>query len=292
VTYDPNGRHVQPPESGLIIVSRSPALHPGDVQLAYNSVPPEGHPLAQLRNCIVFSMWGDRDLPSQLSGGDLDGDLFHVIWDPQIVKCVRTFEPADYARVAPLELGRPVTPTDIAAFFVDFLRMDHLGVIATRHMILADQRPQGTLDPDCIKLAKLHSSAVDFSKSGRAVQMDSLPRSQKWRPDFLAPGPQIVIHDKSAITMGQYDATQENEDDDDDESGRRHRFYRSNKILGHLYRAVEEEKIWAEDIRVAVATKSPSFWDQLLAAIKQRVSAIGPVEWEHRSAEAHRIRHA
>lgn len=56
----------------LVIVTRSPALHPGDIQVRTAIVPPRDHPLRSLSNCIVFSQKGDRDLPSQLSGGDLE----------------------------------------------------------------------------------------------------------------------------------------------------------------------------------------------------------------------------
>lgn len=293
VTFDnEDGRHHEPPGPVQVVVARSPALHPGDVQIATNIIPPDGHPLIQLRNCVVFSMWGDRDLPSLLSGGDLDGDVFHVIWDAVVAGTMTTFDPADYARVQPLELDRPVTSADMAAFFVDFMRTDHLGVIATRHMVLADQRDDGTRDPDCIKLAELHSSAVDFSKSGRAVELSQLPRCSRWRPDFLARGPSIIIHDKSAITMDQSLAPQDDENEDDDEGGPRHSFYASDKILGKLYRAVDEQKIWAEDIRMTVVVEGPSVWEELLAALTERASAIGPLEWQHRLEEAHGIRHA
>ncbi|KAH6851365.1 RNA dependent RNA polymerase-domain-containing protein [Chaetomium sp. MPI-CAGE-AT-0009] len=293
VTFDTeDDRHSHPPGPGRVLVTRSPALHPGDVQAAINTIPPDGHPLVQLRNCLVFSKWGERSPSNELSGGDLDGDVFHIIWDSAVVDVVTTFQPADYPRVQPLELTRPVTSADMAAFFVDFMRTDHLGVIATRHMILADQKEDGTLDQDCIKLAELHSSAVDFSKSGRAVELSQLPRSTKWRPDFLAPGPQITIYNRSDIAMDEYVAPQSNEDDDDDDAGPRHRYYGSEKILGHLYRAVEEQKIWAEDIRMTVETGRSSFWDELLAALKIRVGNIGPVEWRHRSEEARRLLHA
>jgi len=63
------------------------------------------------------------DLPSQLSGGDLDGDLFHVIWDPALFNAkpkLETFEPADYPRIPPLELEGEITIRDMANFFADF----------------------------------------------------------------------------------------------------------------------------------------------------------------------------
>lgn len=131
-----------------MLVTRSPALHPGDIQLATNIIPPNTHPLRALRNCIVFSQKGKRDLPSCLSGGDLDGDTYSVIWDSVAVTgCQRTFTPAKYPRVTPLDIGRPVQKEDMTNFFIQFMATDQLGLIATRHMILAEQRVEGTADP-------------------------------------------------------------------------------------------------------------------------------------------------
>jgi hypothetical protein len=185
VTYTVvKGRHARPPGAQAVLVTRSPALHPGDIQTARNVIPPAGHPLRAQRNCIFFSQFGDRDLPSQLSGGDLDGDLFNIVWDPQLVTFLRPYQPADYPRVTPLVVNEKITSKHMADFFIEFMKSDNLGLIANRHLILADQRETGTLDPDCIKLAELHSSAVDFSKTGRPVEMSKLPKADKTRPDL------------------------------------------------------------------------------------------------------------
>lgn len=184
VTYDTKGdRFDEPPGPGPLVVTRSPALHPGDIQLPCNVVPPRDSTLRELSNVIVFSQQGQRDLPSQLSGGDLDGDIFNVIWDEEAMP-QQTFEAADYPRVSPVDLGRKVEREDMADFFIDFMKLDHLGVIATRHMILADQHDDGTLHPDCLNLAAMHSTAVDFSKTGVGVNLKDLPRANKFRPDL------------------------------------------------------------------------------------------------------------
>jgi hypothetical protein len=153
---------------GNLIVTRSPALHPGDVQLVNGVTVPDDSPLRKLSNCICFSQKGKRDLPSQLGGGDLDGDLFNVIWDTKATP-KKTYEAADYPRQQAIDIGRSVTRDDITTFFIQFMATDQLGRIATLHKVLADQRPQGTLDPDCLKLASMHSTAVDFSKTGIPV---------------------------------------------------------------------------------------------------------------------------
>jgi len=151
-----------------IIISRAPGLHPGDVQVVDAVWVPENCPLRQLRNCVVFSKKGNRDLPSQLSGGDLDGDRYFVIWDPNCAP-VMSFTPADYARQDPINIGRAVQKEDMTDFFIKFMETDQLGRIAVIHRILADQTDQGTLDPACIQLAEMHSTAVDFSKTGIPV---------------------------------------------------------------------------------------------------------------------------
>jgi hypothetical protein len=108
--------------SDRVVVTRAPALHPGDVQLVKAVDVPENSPLRDLSNCIVFSQQGARDLPSQLSGGDLDGDLFHIIYDPRLIPGF-TYQPADYAAAAPKDLGRSVEVKDIVEFFIEFMNM-------------------------------------------------------------------------------------------------------------------------------------------------------------------------
>ena len=130
---------------------------------------PENSPLRDLHNCLVFSSKGQRDLPSQLSGGDLDGDLYNIIYMDGLFPKQRS-EPAEYPIVKPIDIGREVTRSDMTDFFVRFMENDQLGRIAVNHQTLADQRDAGTFDLDCIRLAELHSTAVDFSKTGIPVR--------------------------------------------------------------------------------------------------------------------------
>ena len=308
VTYNPvKGIHAPPPKAGKLLVTRSPALHDGDIQYAYNVVPPAEHPLSELTNCIVFSSKGDRDLPSQLSGGDLDGDIFSIIWDTG-AHPIRTFAPADYPRVSPIDIGRPVERDDMAQFFIDFMKTDHLGMIATRHMILADQEDGGTSHPNCRRLAQLHSTAVDFSKTGIPVQINEIPRGSNFRPDLyvvsygliicyvgflsnklasMAPGPLAHIYSKSEIALDQY-VIQAAYDEDDAEPSRK--YYRSAKILGKLYRAIDERKIWYDDVHSQVPANEDGFWNEFLWSTHERCSRIGPISWERWLDEARRIR--
>ena len=82
-------------------------------------------------------------------------------------------------------------------------------------------------------------------------------------------------------------------DEDDDEAGPRYEYYKSDKLLGQLYRAVDEGKIWLEDIHTEkTVTSGPSFWDQLLLHATDRCNEIGCSGWKERLEEARRIRSA
>lgn len=62
----------------------------------------------------------------------------------------------------------------MTGFFIQFMENDQLGRIATLHQILADQMEHGTMDKGCIQLAEMHSTAVDFSKTGVPVSRCAL----------------------------------------------------------------------------------------------------------------------
>ncbi|OTA99863.1 hypothetical protein M426DRAFT_324753 [Hypoxylon sp. CI-4A] len=276
----------------LVLVTRSPALHPGDIQVRRAVMPPYHHPLRSLTNCVVFSQKGQRDLPSQLSGGDLDGDIYNIIWDSVAVdSAVREFSPADYPRVSPLNIEREVTQKDMTNFFVDFMATDQLGVIATRHMILADRKPAGTVDEECKTLAELHSTAVDYSKSGIQPAIEKLRNltTSKYRPEFLAPAPPAHIIDQIEIA---FQAPQESigNDDDDDDNGPGHVYYWSEKVLGKLYRAIDEKKIWKRDIHQGINRQGPLVWDLLLSYIMKKCRKLGGIDWTAAIDNARRIR--
>ena len=65
-----------------VLVARNPSHLPGDIQKVRAVFKPE---LRHLKDVIVFSLKGDVPLAHQLSGGDYDGDIAWVCWDPDIV---------------------------------------------------------------------------------------------------------------------------------------------------------------------------------------------------------------
>lgn len=91
-----------------------------------------------------------------------------------------------------------------------------VGIIATNWLITADT--VGIHHPDCIKLANLHSNAVDYPKSGNPVNRKELPRlPRKQKPDWSAPETYIF------------------ESDESDEP----QYYESQRAIGKLFRAIK-----------------------------------------------------
>jgi len=140
----------QPGESRIIegpcVIARNPSLHPGDVRkvMAVNA-----KELHHLRNVVVFSQKGDRDLPNMLSGGDLDGDDYVIIWDKKLTSRISNYEPMNYSAQAPRELARDVEISDITKFFVNYMKNDKLGTIANAHLAWADKLDEGVKSNEC-----------------------------------------------------------------------------------------------------------------------------------------------
>ena len=83
----------------------------------------------------------------------------------------------------------------------------------------------------------------------------------------------------------------QDQDGDDDAEGPRHMYYASEKLLGKLYRAIDERRIWIRDIKRA-ASDGAHFWEGLRDVFQQQADILGGIRWQHRKENAERIRHA
>ena len=133
---------------GDVLVTRSPIIHPGDVQVVRAiGRPPLGSPFAKepLMNTIVFSVKGikklrvltnhlftipagTRPLPSCLGGGDLDGDVYNVTWFEDL-RPSQNIPPASYDPASKKLLTRPSTMADVADFVADYINSDVSAVL-------------------------------------------------------------------------------------------------------------------------------------------------------------------
>lgn len=133
--------------SGICIVGRNPSLHPGDIRVVEAVDVPALH---HLKDVVVFPSTGDRPLPSMLSGGDLDGDDYFVIWDDRLMPEEWNYPPMDYTAPAPVEIDRSVTVNDIKDFAIQYMKNDVLGLVATSHLGWADGEQGGPKSARCM----------------------------------------------------------------------------------------------------------------------------------------------
>ncbi|KAJ8751633.1 hypothetical protein K2173_025789 [Erythroxylum novogranatense] len=190
---------------GTVVIAKNPCLHPGDIRILEAVDFPELH---HLYDCLVFPQKGDRPHTNEASGSDLDGDLYFVTWDGNLIPpSKRSWIPMQYDAAEAKKQPRPVNQKDIIDFFARNMTNEHLGAICNAHVVHADSSDYGALDQKCLTLAELAATAVDFPKTGKLVKMPS-DLKPKLYPDF----------------MGK----------DENQS------YKSTKILGRLYRHIRD----------------------------------------------------
>ncbi|OWM90483.1 RNA-dependent RNA polymerase 2 [Punica granatum] len=167
---------------GKVVVTKNPCLHPGDIRVLEAVYKVELEEKG-LMDCIVFPQKGERPHPNECSGGDLDGDLFFVSWEEDLVP-THIETPMDYTARRLRIMDHDVTPEEIYKFFINYMINDTLGAISTAHLVHADREPEKARSEKCLELANLHSMAVDFAKTGAPAEM---PRSLRPReyPDFM-----------------------------------------------------------------------------------------------------------
>lgn len=129
---------------GVCIVGRNPSLHPGDIRVVQAVDNPKLH---HLKDVVVFPSKGDKPVPSMLSGGDLDGDDFFVVWDQTLMPKIWNYRSMDYTAPKPKELNADVAVNDLKNFFVQYMQNDKLPLIAISHLAFADSL--GPMSPKC-----------------------------------------------------------------------------------------------------------------------------------------------
>jgi RNA-dependent RNA polymerase len=132
--------------TGLCLVGRNPSLHPGDIRVVEAVDIPA---LRHIRDVVVFPRNGDCDVPSMLSGGDLDGDDFFVIWDSRLLPRRWNYPPMNYSAPATKEENREPTVKDLKTFFVLYMKNDQLPLIAHAHLAWADWLREGARHEIC-----------------------------------------------------------------------------------------------------------------------------------------------
>ncbi|GJJ15893.1 hypothetical protein Clacol_010171 [Clathrus columnatus] len=242
---------------GKVMLYKSPVIHPGDIQFATAVSPkdlPPDCPLLKLTDCLVFSQKGDRPLPDQCSGSDLDGDVYDLIafekLYPKTPIAPMIYDATGGLGGKYLELDHDCNVDDMIDFVLDFILNDTIGLISVNFLRIAEE--SGLFHKNCKELAQLHSRAVDFSKTGIAVGRNEIPfPKRRAKPDYLKP----EIEVDTAKTE----------------------YYPSKGILGHMYRDIQlqsafnqEEEANATDI----SNSAFAFFQGITACLEHRLNLL------------------
>lgn len=154
-----------------------------------------------------------------MSGGDLDGDRYTVIWDKSLFP-KSDFAPMDFTKPKVVEQP-PVYPDAHIDFFVKFMATDALGRIANAWLSWAEREEKGAASDNCLLLAQLFSLAVDYPKTGGdpiAMPRELIPDEY---PDYMMNPFKPSFYSKSFI-------------------GDSYRYFK--EMLGSFMRDFEQEK--------------------------------------------------
>ena len=190
-----------------VLVTRMPCHHPGDVLLLTAVDKPC---LRHLVDCIVFPAKGRRPHPTEMSGGDLDGDEYWACWNEKIVNQVkRRYPSAEYAvPEKPKVTGEPTMEMIIDFILKILVNGDQVGVLSRRHLAVCARHDPA--HPDAIKLAEHISDSLDFPKTGVSSMTPTLFR-------------RLNVHDYPDFMQNKMKKT-----------------FESDKVLGILFRDVVE----------------------------------------------------
>ncbi|XP_020675734.1 probable RNA-dependent RNA polymerase 1 isoform X1 [Dendrobium catenatum] len=187
--YHLNGLHTFPAREtdqrtvvvkGKVVVAKNPCLHPGDVRILSAVDVPD---LYHMVDCVVFPQKGERPHPNECSGSDLDGDIYFVCWDPELIP-PRQASPMEYTAAPSETLDHDVQIEEVQEYFTNYIINDSLGVISNAHTVFADREPMMAHSPPCIELAELFSIAVDFPKTGVPAEIPPHLYVKEY-PDFM-----------------------------------------------------------------------------------------------------------
>lgn len=170
---------------GPVVVFRNPCVLPSDIRIlrARTDVPLRLKSLYQ--NVVVFPSRGQSSHPHECAGGDLDGDLYYLIWDKKLIP--KSF----FQKVIEVETQQMTTHNmectsamDMMQYFCDSMAHSQLGILANATLATADKL--SIKHPTTIELARYVVAETDAPKKGFTVGAIKPELMPKEYPDFMA----------------------------------------------------------------------------------------------------------
>jgi hypothetical protein len=184
------------PLVGDVLVGRYPMVTNGDLRKV-KAVP---HPLLNsLTNVIVFPVVGARPIQDMLSGGDLDGDHYVVIWDKGFVDSFQNADPMTFD-ASENNAEENVATKDILvniqkmkSFFLHYHKMQEiLEKLSIIRVVIADHYVHGLQDEIVKETAISINKALDSTKTGLSFQIP--PYLERFAREIKTPHYMVESH--------------------------------------------------------------------------------------------------
>lgn len=105
----------------------------------------------------------------------------------------------------------------------------------------------------------------------------------------MAPGPLSQVYTSSKIMLVERASHAAFQDESDQPT---YRYYQSEKILGKLYRAINEKQIWDEHMQTDQRSNTEGFWESFLEGVLYQYDSLQSVIWNSYEEDAWQIQHA
>ena len=201
---------------GEVFITKNPCLHPGDIRIV-KAVNNEkvNNALKHMINVIVFSSNcenNERPIPNQISGGDLDGDIYFVSWNKNLLNNIkiRDCPPApdpkfnefindnntnvnnngnSFLNDTSILNKTSMNMNDVVKTNIKIMKNDLVPKISYLHLLWADSDiEKSAFNEKCIKLSELFMVAIDSQKSGIFISEETFDKyklNTTSYPDFL-----------------------------------------------------------------------------------------------------------
>ena len=154
-------------------LSKNPCLHPRSYK--YFEAVPNGK-LDQLFDgeCLLFSTKSNcKTSPVfEMSGADLDGDDFLIITQKDLLPrpdINDVVPPQNFDEQGEMKLPDYIDDDTMVLYFLEYSLYENTSELSTLHEAFSEHHEEGIGHPDCLKIAKYHSYALDFAKTGKAA---------------------------------------------------------------------------------------------------------------------------
>ncbi|OCB88345.1 RdRP-domain-containing protein [Sanghuangporus baumii] len=148
-----------------VLIARLPSHKPSDVRLMKAVSKPELHFLS---NCIVFPRTGRYSIPGSMSGGDLDGDVYFVCWEPTIFprRTVWPDQASSQSTNPSVDWSRRNLNAALVELFVEQRHNNLLGRASMEWQSVVESYFRMAGAQYSMKLAEIIEEALDILKSG------------------------------------------------------------------------------------------------------------------------------